>query len=133
MQTGNFQTLPRSDTVLFADHTLLVFLYTGNGWLLRQLYETIYVTPDMYSYYAKLLDIEAIKLLQQYVKRFPEEADGSVEAVDGLTVDEAFAAYYCKTHEIDLAIDDPTKAGIITGLGVHVVRLSDMILATATT
>lgn len=131
MQTGNFQSLAKASAVLFVDHTLLPILYTDNGQMLKEMYDEVYVTPALYNYYAKLLGINALKLVQKYAKRQPEWAD-QPEPIDGLTDDEAFAVGYCIAYDVDLVIDDPIKAKEIARHGVHVVRLSDIISAAAT-
>lgn len=126
MQTGNFRPLGKSSGVLFVDHTLLPILYTNNGQMLKEMYDDVYVTPALYNYYAKLLGIDALKLVQKYAK-LPPEWTGKTEGIDGLSDDEASAVGYCIANDIDLVIDDPIKAKEIAKHGVSVVRLSDII------
>lgn len=138
MNTNNFYKLNKSKSVLIADrYALLAFFQTSNERLFQELYKDIYVTPELYKYFIKTLDIDSLKIFKSCVKQVMFNANASalhtiMRDAQILTEDEAYAVLYSTKSGVDVVMDDPRKVEKCQEYGVYVIRPSDIVAAAAT-
>lgn len=139
MEIKKYKELPHSKSILVANKDILqIFLMTGHINLITNLYEEIYVTPDIYDYFIKNLDVKALKQFNLFIKKINDNVNqmaihSITEQYPIMTDDEGFAVVAAMINKMDIMIDDPRKAAIFEARSVHVVRPSELITAAALT
>ena len=139
MEIKKYKELPHSKSILIADKDAFeTFLLTGHENLITGLYEDVYLTPDIYQYFVKNLDIKVLKRFNEFAKEIEYNAsDIAVRSIleqnQMMLKDEGFAVITAMMNKMDVFIDDPRKAAVFEARSVHVVRPSELIMAAATT
>lgn len=138
MEIKNFYELNKSESVIFADReALFVFLQTSSEKMLKELYERIYATPEIYAYFMRTLDIDSLRIFKDCVKQVKSfDVNNSairtiIKDTAILTEDEAFAVLYSTKTSSDIIMDDPRKAELCKDYGVNVLRPSDIVASAA--
>lgn len=139
MEIKKYKELPHSKSILIADKDAFeTFLLTGYENLITELYEDVYLTPDIYQLFVKNLDIKALKRFNEFAKEIEYNAsDIAVRSIleqnQIMLKDEGFAVIAAMMNKMDVFIDDPRKAAVFEARSVHVVRPSELIMAATTT
>lgn len=135
----NYYDLAKNDTLLIADRdSLAALINTGYKNLIADIYKKILVTPDIYDYFIKNLDIQGVKDFNKSFKEIEFKASKTavasiMETEDIMTEDEAFAMLSCMANRMDALIDDPRKAKIFALHRINVIRPGDLAAAAAIT
>lgn len=139
MEIKKYKELPHSKSILIADKDAFeTFLLTGHENLITELYEDVYLTPDIYQFFVKNLDIKALKRFNEFAKEIEYNASdiairSILEQNQIMLKDEGFAVIAAMMNKMDAFIDDPRKAAVFEARSVHVVRPSELIMAATTT
>mgnify|MGYP002562873282 CR=1 FL=1 len=105
---------------------------------ITDIYKKVLVTPGIYDYFIKNLDINGIKSFNKSFKEIEFKASrtaiASIIETEGiLTEDEAFAMLSCMANRMDALIDDPRKAKIFALHRINVIRPGDLATAAVIT
>lgn len=135
----SYYDLVKNDTLLIADkESLSALINTEHENLITDIYKKVLVTPDIYDYFIKNLDINGIKSFNKSFKEIEFKASrtaiASIIETEGiLTEDEAFEMLSCMANRMDALIDDPRKAKIFALHRINVIRPGDLAAAAVIT
>ncbi len=135
----SYYDLVKNDTLLIADkESLSALINTEHENLITDIYKKVLVTPGIYDYFIKNLDINGIKSFNKSFKEIEFKASrtaiASIIETEGiLTEDEAFAMLSCMANRMDALIDDPRKAKIFALHRINVIRPGDLATAAVIT
>lgn len=132
-----YSDLPEAKSALIADKEIIQTLFqSGYEYLILNLYDEVYTTPEIYDYFAKNLDLNSLKIFREEIKRAEFETSKIVlRSIIGndeiLSEDEAYAMLYAMTNKTDMILDDPRKYEMFKIRGIHTLGLSEIIAAAA--
>jgi len=130
-----YSDLPEAKSALIADKEIIQTLFrSGYEYLILNLYDEVYTTPEIYDYFAKNLDLDSLKIFRSEIKRAELKTSKIVlRSIIGndeiLSEDEAYAILYAMTNKIDVILDDPRKYEMFKVRNIHTLRLSEIIAA----
>ena len=65
-----YSDLPEAKSALIADKEIIQTLFrSGYEYLILNLYDEVYTTPEIYDYFAKNLDLDSLKIFRGEIKR----------------------------------------------------------------
>lgn len=130
-----YSDLPEAKSALIADKEIIQTLFrSGYEYLILNLYDEVYTTPEIYDYFAKNLDLDSLKIFRGEIKRAELKTSKIVlRSIIGndeiLSEDEAYAILYAMTNKIDVILDDARKYEMFKVRNIHTLRLSEIIAA----
>lgn len=128
----DLMTKELSKTAIITDSGIInVFFMIGQEAILLDLYDEVFVTPNIYDDFAKSLDMESFKIFCKKIKKCKFNVsklnlDSLKQQYPIMNDDEAFAMVYGMSNQVDVILDDPRKAYILESRGVNVLRPSDI-------
>lgn len=135
MEIKNYKEIPKSKSAVIATIEIVDFVIKHPA-LITNLYDDIYVAPDLYEYCKQNMDVTILKQFIKLTQKLEFNASkiaiqSIVEQTEILDENESCAMLYCMTNSADFITDDPRKEHVFVIHNANVINLSEIIASAA--